>query len=341
MGERIRELVDALLGNLSAAALEADQSPTIPIRHLPPTTSATPPVPKSGSSSFSTAKGTLGRALAYGLGASASSSLTATIRSPSPNLTLFPQLSTLSKYSPFARSTLSVPSASSASPALSPLASVVGGAGVTSTRMELGPISNEATPPTMSKERSRGTSRKGTGEEGPMVDRYGFVVDVRRGMKLLRASGGAGKLKDDDLSTSTRDGEEGEGEVPQESMKLLFNQLTEMHNKTDATASLSWDSFIRRRQVTLSSSARRAVLKSKPAKATLLGGELGAGDEGWSENLVGVAQMGLDGKKGDWLEFKGLVRKGIPIAYRPKYVSPPPPLPLTPMQDLGRAIRLK
>lgn len=193
--------------------------------------------------------------------------------------------------------------------------------------MELEPIANEATPPTMSKERSRGTSRKGTGEEGPMVDRYGFVVDVRRGMKLLRASGGAGKLKDDDLSTSTRDGEEGEGEVPQESMKLLFNQLTEMHNKTDATASLSWDSFIRRRQVTLSSSARRAVSKSKPAKGTLLGGELGAGDEGWSENLVGVAQMGLDGKKGDWLEFKGLVRKGITIAYRPKYVSPPPSAP--------------
>ncbi|GAA5976500.1 hypothetical protein JCM11641_001322 [Rhodosporidiobolus odoratus] len=47
----------------------------------------------------------------------------------------------------------------------------------------------------------------------------------------------------------------------------------------------------------------------------------GGGEDGWAnDNLVGVAQMGTEGKgkKEDWARFKELVRKGVPIAYRPK-----------------------
>lgn len=142
-------------------------------------------------------------------------------------------------------------------------------------------------------------------------------------------------------------------------MKRLLGQLTDMHDAIEKTQKEAWDVFIRRRQSKLakassvhsysqpvpSPSLEGAVVASGStggaAGGTAMGRErsrqslLGIGvsalmgsangskateETGWSENLVGVAQMGVAGKKGkeDWEEFKMLVRKGIPIAYRPK-----------------------
>jgi hypothetical protein len=114
----------------------------------------------------------------------------------------------------------------------------------------------------------------------------------------------------------------------QQSMKRLLGQLTEMHDAVEKTQKEAWERFITRRQAKLRAQAASAVEggplrrgKRQNGGLNILSGEEGdAGDEGWSENLVGVAQMGLAGKGGrdDWAEFKLLVRKGVPIAFRPK-----------------------
>lgn len=116
-------------------------------------------------------------------------------------------------------------------------------------------------------------------------------------------------------------------------MKRLLGQLTEMHDAVEKTQKEAWDIFIRRLQVALRSYTNDKAAEARPRRGgttrvhqsganvgALLGSEV-RGEEGeWNENLVGVAQMGTAGKSGksDWSEFKKLVRKGIPIAYRPK-----------------------
>jgi hypothetical protein len=230
IGGKIRSLVDSLMGNVAAAVKEAKENqlstPTSPvISTVSPSPSAisiplafatsassssvhlAPPVARSYVSS---AKGSLGRAL--GLGASASSSLAATMnRSPSdnlrrvstalePNLTMFPKLSSLSKYSPFAQPALATPltttllsatSASSYSAMSTPMsAQYSNNLPSTPATMELDTISAEAKPPTLASlhnhlELNQTLSSDHDGER-PLVDRYGFVYDVASGMKLLR-----------------------------------------------------------------------------------------------------------------------------------------------------------
>ncbi|BGP14237.1 hypothetical protein JCM10213v2_002180 [Rhodosporidiobolus nylandii] len=131
----------------------------------------------------------------------------------------------------------------------------------------------------------------------------------------------------------------GAGTGPQ-SMRALLVQLRTMTDAVEKTQQEAWDAFIRRRQAKLARLRRKEAAASAAAEgaegkakrerpksvflldAPAAGGAEEAGeDEVWtSENLVGVAQMGTEGKgkKEDWSEFKELVRKGIPIAYRPK-----------------------
>ncbi|GAA5921296.1 hypothetical protein JCM3775_002980 [Rhodotorula graminis] len=131
-----------------------------------------------------------------------------------------------------------------------------------------------------------------------------------------------------------------------QSMRALLAQLRSMTDAVDKVQQDAWDAFIRRRQAKLakikaqhlsdmsndevSTGGGPGVARDRPKSvwlAAVAGDEAasasgsGGGEEGWaSENLVGVAQMGTEkkGKKEDWSEFKDLVRKGIPIAYRPK-----------------------
>ncbi|GAA5976881.1 hypothetical protein JCM10908_005660 [Rhodotorula pacifica] len=130
------------------------------------------------------------------------------------------------------------------------------------------------------------------------------------------------------------------GTGPQ-SMRALLVQLRTMTDALEQTQQSAWDSFIRRRQRKLAK-LKQAQLDDQEDKApaaaaaaereremrrksVFLAAEEVENDsieqDVWtSENLVGVAQMGTEkkGKKEDWNEFKDLVRKGIPIAYRPK-----------------------
>lgn len=122
-----------------------------------------------------------------------------------------------------------------------------------------------------------------------------------------------------------------------QSMKRLLSQLGEMHDAVEKVQKEAWEAFIRRRQATLSRlqqshSSNSVALSSTggggaPTTLAALMGEnstmaMGGEEEAnWSDNLVGIAQMGnVAGKSGkeDWEEFKKLVRKGIPISYRPK-----------------------
>ncbi|GAA5834708.1 hypothetical protein JCM9279_007088 [Rhodotorula babjevae] len=131
-----------------------------------------------------------------------------------------------------------------------------------------------------------------------------------------------------------------------QSMRALLAQLRSMTDAVDKVQQEAWDAFIRRRQAKLaklktqhvsdmsndevSTGGGPGVARDRPKSvwlAAVAGDEAagasgaGGGEEGWaSENLVGVAQMGTEkkGKKEDWSEFKDLVRKGIPITYRPK-----------------------
>lgn len=119
-----------------------------------------------------------------------------------------------------------------------------------------------------------------------------------------------------------------------QSMKRLLNQLTEMHDAVEKTQKEAWEVFIARRQTKLRAATSEGgpLRRDRPRQSgglnNLLVNEdsIPAGpnetDLGWNENLVGVAQMGVAGKSGkeDWSEFKTLVRKGVPIAFRPKCV---------------------
>ncbi|GAA6061569.1 hypothetical protein JCM10212_001101 [Sporobolomyces blumeae] len=134
--------------------------------------------------------------------------------------------------------------------------------------------------------------------------------------------------------------------VGPQSMRALLSQLRTMSDTVEKTQQAEWDAFIRKRQAKLAKLKQQQQLdvakdagtngkakgrggkKERPKtiwgahalaeeKADVAGGPR---EETWSEDLVGIAQMGTEGKskKEDWNEFKDLVRKGIPISYRPK-----------------------
>ncbi|WVQ99801.1 hypothetical protein IAU59_006943 [Kwoniella sp. CBS 9459] len=87
----------------------------------------------------------------------------------------------------------------------------------------------------------------------------------------------------------------------------LLDQLTEIHDRQQKDRQVEWDAFLRRR-------ARHR------ANAPTNGGNSSnkSDDLRWGSGLIGVGQMGLNGKGGqeDWKHFARLVRKGIPLKYR-------------------------
>ncbi|BGP30413.1 hypothetical protein JCM10296v2_002167 [Rhodotorula toruloides] len=127
------------------------------------------------------------------------------------------------------------------------------------------------------------------------------------------------------------------GTGPQ-SMRALLAQLRTITDAVEKTQQDAWDAFIRKRQKKLAKlkhaeteddGEKDAAHRRERPKSTVLLADLdtssenGLAEQAWtSENLVGVAQMGTEkkGKKEDWNAFKQLVRKGIPIVYRPKRV---------------------
>lgn len=253
VGERVKSLVDALLGGVAAAGLlqvlpldaaaaavqeaaeddeEDDPDRTLRQSSAPQflsipvplyLASNSPPRPPKEKGYVSSAKGTIGRALGLGASASHYSSLgmarsasdgvrrvlaAAPAGEQQPNVTMFPKLSALSRYSPFAQPALSTPSthvslSSHSAVSIPPSPSMPSVTSFAPTTMELDTISGEATPPTLHNPSPSRANQAATAD-GPMVDRYGFLYDVRSGMKLLReerkraARGGVSEVLDED-----------------------------------------------------------------------------------------------------------------------------------------------
>jgi hypothetical protein len=137
------------------------------------------------------------------------------------------------------------------------------------------------------------------------------------------------------------------------SMKLLLTTLKDMSDALERSQKIVWDAFIQKRQAVLASNRdeaaggthhhssskrieRRAANRANRPRTIVhdlnslmndafqeqddTDDQASVDEKDWTEDLVGVSQMGLAGKSGkeDWAEFKELVRRGVPIAYRPK-----------------------
>ncbi|EEA21469.1 hypothetical protein TMatcc_009120 [Talaromyces marneffei ATCC 18224] len=103
----------------------------------------------------------------------------------------------------------------------------------------------------------------------------------------------------------------------QEPVKLLLEQLTELHDVLQRERTTRWNEFLRkvraeRRREGEAAAAldpERANMSLNMPEATLADGE-----------VVGIAGLGNKGKVGrnKWREFRSLVLSGIPVAHRPK-----------------------
>lgn len=233
---------------------------------------------RKGKGYFATARGTLGRAL--GLNASG-----AKIQ---PNVTV-PTVA-------FGR----------LGPVAAPVTPVKGG-GPTMELADIGTV--ESKPPTLG----------GAVREEQVTDRYGFIVDAKalpkeRKVDEAERTTALPTKSQVDVEAELDSLREALGlsptsspvapkvETSPQSVKRLLGQLNEMQETLERSQVEAWDAFIRKRQA-----------KGK--------------SEGWrdsiclhDDNLVGVATMGRTGKQGkeDWREFKDLVRRGVPVALRPK-----------------------
>ncbi|RAO69251.1 uncharacterized protein BHQ10_005263 [Talaromyces amestolkiae] len=103
----------------------------------------------------------------------------------------------------------------------------------------------------------------------------------------------------------------------QEPVKLLLEQLTELHDVLQRERTTRWNEFLRkvraeRRREGEAAAAQdpeRANMALNMPEATMADGE-----------VVGIAGLGNKGKVGrnKWREFRSLVLSGIPVAHRPK-----------------------
>ncbi|KAK4050235.1 hypothetical protein OIV83_003556 [Microbotryomycetes sp. JL201] len=126
----------------------------------------------------------------------------------------------------------------------------------------------------------------------------------------------------------------------QASMKRLLTTLRDVSDSLDKVQKVAWDAFIAKRQASIAKpvsedakdDAKRRRMRQQTRMRAVNGpinvftveseltDELDESGSAWADDLIGVSQMGFSGKAGkeDWQEFKELVKKGIPIAYRPK-----------------------
>lgn len=95
-----------------------------------------------------------------------------------------------------------------------------------------------------------------------------------------------------------------------EPVKLLLEQLTELHDSLQSEKEIKWNAFlarVRAERAALAPNISERVLNNAP-EADLLNGE-----------LIGIASLGRSPKtKNKYLQFKTLVLAGIPVSLRPK-----------------------
>ncbi|KAL8903150.1 MAG: hypothetical protein Q9207_004119 [Kuettlingeria erythrocarpa] len=102
------------------------------------------------------------------------------------------------------------------------------------------------------------------------------------------------------------------GEV--EPVKLLLNQLTELHDSLQRDRTVKWNEFLRKIRAERKKEGETLQTNDSRSKASMPEITLSDGE------LIGVAGLGNKGKVGraKWHEFKQLVLAGIPVAYRAK-----------------------
>lgn len=112
---------------------------------------------------------------------------------------------------------------------------------------------------------------------------------------------------------------QGQTRRQQEPVRMLLDQLIELHDSLQAEKTIQWNEFLRK--VRAERGAAAAAAASTPTEnrnnlntpeASLLDGE-----------MIGVSNLGHKGKLGraKWKEFQTLVLSGIPVAYRSKIWS--------------------
>jgi small G protein signaling modulator 3 len=110
-----------------------------------------------------------------------------------------------------------------------------------------------------------------------------------------------------------------------EPVKLLLQQLNEVHDALQREKTFRWNDFLRkvraerRREGEAAAAAAAAAAEARFQQAPLMLPEAKLGDG----ELVGIADLGVKGKVGraKWNEFRNLVLGGIPVTYRPKIWS--------------------
>ena len=148
----------------------------------------------------------------------------------------------------------------------------------------------------------------------------GMLTSQERG--FLPPASTTTSVLDSDVTSDT------EGESPPamlvkedaEPVKLLLEQLSEVHDLLQKEKTVRWNDFLRK---------VRAERRREGEAAAASGTRLGLGTASMPETkltdgeVVGIAGLGNKGKVGraKWNEFKGLVLGGIPVAYRAKVWS--------------------
>lgn len=110
-----------------------------------------------------------------------------------------------------------------------------------------------------------------------------------------------------------------------EPVKLLLNQLSEVHDALQRDKAARWNEFLRkvraerRREGEAAVAAANAVAEARYEQPAVILPETRVGDG----EMIGIAGLGNKGKVGraKWSEFKNLVLGGIPVSYRAKVWS--------------------
>lgn len=99
-----------------------------------------------------------------------------------------------------------------------------------------------------------------------------------------------------------------------EPVKLLLEQLTELHDSLQRDKTVKWNEFLRKVRADRKKEGEAAVHEGRSKQALMPEVSLTDGE------MIGVAGLGNKGKVGraKWNEFKSLVLGGIPVAYRAK-----------------------
>ncbi|KAL9613691.1 MAG: hypothetical protein Q9167_001768 [Letrouitia subvulpina] len=102
--------------------------------------------------------------------------------------------------------------------------------------------------------------------------------------------------------------------VENEPVKLLLNQLTELHDSLQKERSVKWNEFLRKVRAEKKKEGETAANADSRFKGSMPEVALTDGE------VIGVAGLGNRGKVGraKWKEFKQLVLAGIPVSYRAK-----------------------